>query len=209
MDFNLVPNIDLLEKDTEEGWVETFSLNGKKFVIDEDGIIGQICNICSECLQDLTSRRIPKFSLKNDFCIGRIPKELRNLTVPERMFIAKVTTEIPPMQREFFTSSLVSLLCIHENIGSSTSDCHQTTTFFSSFSACTSRKYNILLRTCRICETIDAATDRGCRRKYQSCFCRIKPTFTQTITQSGWGEQRENPQRSTLAKITQSVIRGS
>lgn len=46
-------------------------------------------SVCGECLSALKKDRRPKLSLANNMWVGDIPPQLRNLTLPERMLIAK------------------------------------------------------------------------------------------------------------------------
>ncbi|KAF8185392.1 hypothetical protein BJ912DRAFT_828050, partial [Pholiota molesta] len=50
---------------------------------------GGIAVICNECRVQLKNNRLPKFALANGMWIGEVPPELSNLTLPERMLIAK------------------------------------------------------------------------------------------------------------------------
>ncbi|KAF8806022.1 hypothetical protein BYT27DRAFT_7257442 [Phlegmacium glaucopus] len=54
------------------------------------GVIhGQLAHICVDCAKSLKSDKIPSFMLANKLWIGQIPDELRFLTLPERILIAK------------------------------------------------------------------------------------------------------------------------
>jgi hypothetical protein len=53
--------------------------------INRDGI----ADICSECEKQLKNDKLPKFALANGMWVGEVPPELSNLTLPERMLIAK------------------------------------------------------------------------------------------------------------------------
>lgn len=46
-------------------------------------------SFCASCLRSLKANKQPKFSLANDMWIGDIPNELANLTLPEKILIAK------------------------------------------------------------------------------------------------------------------------
>lgn len=45
--------------------------------------------LCQECLSQLKNNRLPKLSLANNLWVGEIPFELRNLTLPERLLLAR------------------------------------------------------------------------------------------------------------------------
>ena len=44
---------------------------------------------CQTCLSSLKRERLPKFSVANDFQIGKTPDELKDLTLPEKLLISK------------------------------------------------------------------------------------------------------------------------
>jgi hypothetical protein len=46
-------------------------------------------SICNECMLSLQNNKRPKFSLANDMWVGDVPRELKGLTMPERILIAK------------------------------------------------------------------------------------------------------------------------
>ena len=46
-------------------------------------------DICDECKRSLDADRVPKHALANNLWIGDIPRELQDLTLPERILIAK------------------------------------------------------------------------------------------------------------------------
>lgn len=50
---------------------------------------GQIVFLCDECLTCLKRKHRPQFSLGNNMWVGDVPFELQNLTLPERMLIAR------------------------------------------------------------------------------------------------------------------------
>ena len=54
--------------------------------IDERGIS---CWMCFECIRALECRTVPKLALANNLWIGEIPFELRGLTIPEQLLIAR------------------------------------------------------------------------------------------------------------------------
>lgn len=45
--------------------------------------------ICSECFRRILKNKMPKLSLANDMWIGNIPHQLRVLTIPEQLLIAR------------------------------------------------------------------------------------------------------------------------
>lgn len=53
------------------------------------GPLGQTVNLCHECRNHLRKNKRPRLSLSNDMWIGDIPPQLQNLTLPERLLIAK------------------------------------------------------------------------------------------------------------------------
>ena len=53
------------------------------------GTSGQTVNLCHECQNHLRKNKRPRLSLSNDMWIGDIPPQLQNLTLPERLLIAK------------------------------------------------------------------------------------------------------------------------
>ncbi|KJA13878.1 hypothetical protein HYPSUDRAFT_209157 [Hypholoma sublateritium FD-334 SS-4] len=46
-------------------------------------------DICLECEASIKSDKVPKHSLANNMWIGEVPRELKGLTLPERILIAK------------------------------------------------------------------------------------------------------------------------
>jgi len=46
-------------------------------------------NICNECNTSLSKDKIPRFSLANGMWVGNVPSQLKNMTLPERVMIAK------------------------------------------------------------------------------------------------------------------------
>jgi hypothetical protein len=59
---------------------------GELIYNDGNHWIGWICN---ECYRALVREKLPKFSLANNMWIGPIPYELRILTIPEHLLIAR------------------------------------------------------------------------------------------------------------------------
>lgn len=53
------------------------------------GVSKQTVYICNECRNQLKKNVRPRLSLSNDMWIGDIPRELQNLTLPERLLLAK------------------------------------------------------------------------------------------------------------------------
>ena len=58
--------------------------------LKEPVLDGDCQHICSGCLSYLKKRKIPPFSLANGLWLGKIPKELQDLSYVEKMLIAKV-----------------------------------------------------------------------------------------------------------------------
>jgi hypothetical protein len=47
------------------------------------------CHLCNECRNQLKKNLCPRLSLSNGMWIGEVPQQLQNLTLPERIMIAK------------------------------------------------------------------------------------------------------------------------
>ena len=54
---------------------------------DANGVV--FVNVCNSCMSDLKRNRTPKLSLANGMWIGDIPLELKVLTLPERILVAR------------------------------------------------------------------------------------------------------------------------
>jgi hypothetical protein len=50
---------------------------------------GVNCWMCFDCVRALERRSLPKFALANNLWIGDVPSELRGLTIPEQLLIAR------------------------------------------------------------------------------------------------------------------------
>ncbi|KAF8325619.1 uncharacterized protein EI90DRAFT_3018962 [Cantharellus anzutake] len=59
-------------------------------ILDDTGSEGTHAYLCSECLQHLSSNKLPPFTLSNKMWIGPVPEVLSRLTVPEQLLIAPV-----------------------------------------------------------------------------------------------------------------------
>ena len=53
------------------------------------GMSGQTVHLCHECRNYLKKDKRPRLSLSNDMWIGDVPPQLQNLTLPERLLLAK------------------------------------------------------------------------------------------------------------------------
>jgi hypothetical protein len=59
---------------------------GERIVGTEDGYLA---TICMECVLALEKGKLPRFALANDLWIGDVPYQLRTLTIPEQLLIAR------------------------------------------------------------------------------------------------------------------------
>ncbi|PPQ73393.1 hypothetical protein CVT25_004618, partial [Psilocybe cyanescens] len=85
-DLDEIPNKELLAPTTPHPahvLMDGMLVHGDSVINDGNTLI-----ICSECYNSLKTEKRPKFSLGNDLWIGDVPKELQDLTLPERMLIA-------------------------------------------------------------------------------------------------------------------------
>jgi len=53
------------------------------------GASKEAIHLCNECRNQLKKNTWPRLSLSNDMWIGEVPRELTNLTLPERLLLAK------------------------------------------------------------------------------------------------------------------------
>ena len=61
-------------------------LHRKALCLGREGFEGAVCD---ECMLSLGKKRLPRLALANDMWIGDVPSQLKNLTIPERVLIAR------------------------------------------------------------------------------------------------------------------------
>ena len=80
---------ELLLKDNQENqdFIDDYVLDD--LILSEGGVNGQTIYCCKTCKNSLKNGKLPKFSIANDFQIGKTPPELTDLTLSEKLLISK------------------------------------------------------------------------------------------------------------------------
>ena len=81
-------NLLLLEnQDNPDDFLEEYKHDD--ILLSEGGVNGALVTCCNTCLSSLKNEKLPKFSIANDFQIGKTPPELADLTLSEKLLISK------------------------------------------------------------------------------------------------------------------------
>jgi hypothetical protein len=87
LSFGSIPNSHNLRPIDVHGGYDLYEgllLEPKGVVEDQNSL-----TICAECESHLKSNKVPPLSLANGMWVGKVPQELKDLTLPERLMISK------------------------------------------------------------------------------------------------------------------------
>ena len=84
-----IPNRNLLLVENQENQEFLPEYKFDDILLSPGGVDGELVTCCKTCLSSLKNANLPKFSIANDFQIGKTPPELTDLTLSEKLLISK------------------------------------------------------------------------------------------------------------------------